>query len=170
LADLRPSPINPRFALLDIATQPPGIGAYAAATVQPSRSVRAASSSLGTRQPCATSQFVRLYDDHMTRRTGRHPDPVRVVAAMVGAVAERCVIGQRITDGEALAEIAECLTQLPREKRTDALTRAAAGYVDDDRHRSDDVLALLVRAGADLETAQAMRAADPRRCFQVGGR
>ena len=88
---------------------------------------------------------------------------------MVGGVAERCVIGRGITVDEALAEIGECLAQLPRERRAAAVTHAAVGYVNSGRHGAAAVLQLLVRAGADPDRAREL-AVQPRHGFQVGGR
>lgn len=67
-----------------------------------------------------------------------------------------CVQVGRLTVDQALAEMAEVLAKLPRERRQEALDQAAAGYVDpgplDPFHTP--AAELLGRAGANLDRAR----------------
>jgi hypothetical protein len=84
----------------------------------------------------------------VTRRSGRHPNQIRVVAAQLSGTAERCVIGRGLTHDQALLEFGECLGPLPPRDRQQALDYATARYVDGHTDASDAIVRLLVRAGA----------------------
>ena len=92
----------------------------------------------------------------MTRRSGRNPDPTRVVAAQLGGTAERCVIGRGLTDDRALVEFGECLGPLPPRERQQALDYATARYIDGHTDTAKAIVLLLARAGADLDHARAI--------------
>jgi hypothetical protein len=92
----------------------------------------------------------------MSRRSGRNPDPVRVVAAQLGGTAERCVIGGGLTDDQALVEFGTDLGPLSPAQRQAALDYATARYVEAGTDVAAAIAALLERAGADLERARAI--------------
>lgn len=80
---------------------------------------------------------------------------VQLAAARINGTAMSCVQVGRLTEAEALAEIAGIVAALPREDRQRALDQAAAPYmrpaVTDVWHAS--VARLLDLAGADLVRA-----------------
>jgi hypothetical protein len=94
---------------------------------------------------------------------GRRSDPIRVAAAAISGVAERVALLGRTPDAEALVEIRENLARLPADRRQAALDEAAAAFIDSERPGAvrwlPVALALLARAGADLERAKVLRAA-----------
>jgi hypothetical protein len=59
---------------------------------------------------------------------GRRADRVRVAAAQVSGVAAAYAHVRRISEGEALAEIAAILDRLPADRRQKALDQAASVY------------------------------------------
>ena len=92
----------------------------------------------------------------MTRRSGRNPDPVRVAAAQIGGTAERCVIGRGLADDQALVEFGTDLAALSPSQRQAALDYATARFVDETTGVAAAIVALLTRAGANLDTAWAI--------------
>jgi hypothetical protein len=86
---------------------------------------------------------------------------VRVAAAQASGVAAAYAHVRRIGEGEALAEIAAILDRLPADRRQKALDLAASTYAAPGQ--SDlwypAASRLLERAGANLGTARAIRAA-----------
>jgi hypothetical protein len=103
-----------------------------------------------------TCLLERLYDEQMTRRSGRNPDPARVVAAQLGGTAERCIIGHGLTDDQALLDFGACLGPLSPSQRQLALDYATARYVDDEADPAKAIVLLLARAGANLDRARAI--------------
>jgi hypothetical protein len=97
-----------------------------------------------------------MYDRGVTRRSGRNPDPVRVAAAQIGGTAERCVIGHGLTDDQALVEFGTCLAPLSPPQRQGALDYATARFVDEPTDTAAAIVALLARAGANLDTGWAI--------------
>lgn len=89
----------------------------------------------------------------------RGTDKVRIAAAQLSGLALACVQVRRLSDDEALAEMADVVAGLPAGRRQTALDQAAASYVDpgptDAFHAA--AAGLLQRAGADLDQALALR-------------
>lgn len=84
---------------------------------------------------------------------------MRVAAAQLSGIAQRVCVGQRATVEEGLAEMAEVLAKLPRPAdRQRALDLAVVPYVEPEYEAHGRVRDLLVRAGADLAAAAAIRA------------
>jgi len=86
-------------------------------------------------------------------------DRVGVAAAGLSGLALACVQVRRLTEDQALAEMAQILAELPRERRQEALDRAAAGYLDPGPLAPfhDLAAALLARAGANLDHARQLQ-------------
>jgi hypothetical protein len=98
-----------------------------------------------------------MYDSLVTRRSGRNANAVRVIAAQLGGTAERYVTGSGLTDDQALVEFGASLGPLAPAQRQEALDYATARYVDDPTAAAAAITALLVRAGADLDGARAIK-------------
>jgi hypothetical protein len=99
-------------------------------------------------------------------------DRVGVATSSVAAIAEIYARGDRFTWEQAMKEIRNELTawKIPSERIREVMANAATNYVDSDAWRADVALQLLVDAGADVERARAIRAAQPpRRVIGIGG-
>jgi L-asparaginase/Glu-tRNA(Gln) amidotransferase subunit D len=80
-----------------------------------------------------------------------------VTSAMVGGSAEAHGHLRRLTADEAVAEVTACLDErVQPERRSAVLADAAAGYTPaaTDRAEHARALAVLVAAGADIDTAE----------------
>ena len=71
---------------------------------------------------------------------------------------QRCVVAHGLTEDAALVEIGAALAAVPEVAWSAVLARAAASYVDSPDAWRQAALALLVRAGADVERARALKA------------
>src|SRR5262249_44629127 len=108
---------------------------------------------------------LELMYDPTVGRGRRHPDLVRIVAAQISGIAERCVIVHGLTEDQALVEIGEALAAIgPGQQRREALAYAVARYVDETTTAAAVVASLLQRAGADLDLARIIRT-KPRSSF-----
>jgi hypothetical protein len=93
---------------------------------------------------------------------GRRYDPYLVAVASLTGVTKRYAWRKRVSRDDALVEIAEVVADLPKDRRRDALTEAAQGFfrVDPAYDYGPAALQLLADAGADLDAAAALAAAD----------
>jgi hypothetical protein len=99
-------------------------------------------------------------------------DKVRVATSSVAGIAELYARGDRFTREQAIQEIRNELTawKIPSDRIGEVMANAATNYVDSDAWRADVALQLLIDAGADVERARAIRAAQPpRRVIGIGG-
>lgn len=86
---------------------------------------------------------------------------IRLASAAITGIAMACAQVHRLTDDEALSEIAAVIAKLPKADRQAALDLAASGYVEPGPgdYFFPSVAALLERAGANLDEARRLRAA-----------
>jgi hypothetical protein len=96
----------------------------------------------------------------------------RVAASCIAGLAEIYGRGERYTWEQAMQEIQRELKtwKIQPDRVGEVMAKAATSYVDSDAWRADVALQLLVDAGADVERARAIRAAEPpRRVIGIGG-
>ena len=90
----------------------------------------------------------------------RTPDPLKIAAARISGIAQRCAAG-RVSSDAALVEVGAALGALPDVQWGEALADAASAFVDRSDSVAGRVLDVLQRAGVDLDRAAALRAARP---------
>jgi hypothetical protein len=99
-------------------------------------------------------------------------DRERVAASSIAGVADLYARGDRFTWDSAMQEIQNLFTmwKIHPDRIREVMAKAATSYVDSDAWRADVALQLLVDAGADVQRARAIRAAQPpRRVIGIGG-
>jgi hypothetical protein len=92
-------------------------------------------------------------------RMARNTDPLRIASARITGTVKACIVAHRLTQDQALVHIGSALGSVSELRWGEVLSDAAAGYVDSDESWREPALALLVRAGADLDRARAIKAA-----------
>jgi hypothetical protein len=87
----------------------------------------------------------------------------QVAASTISGLAENYARGDRHTWDEAMQEIQDRLRawKIRPERVAEVMANAATSFVDSDAWRADVALQLLVDAGANVERARAIRAAQP---------
>jgi hypothetical protein len=86
-----------------------------------------------------------------------------MAASSIGGLAETYAQRDRLAGDRAMQEIQDRLKmwKIPSDRVTEVLSAAATTFVDSDAWRADVALQLLVDAGADVDRARAIRAAQP---------
>jgi SLT domain-containing protein len=114
---------------------------------------------VGSANPQVPLLIERMYD-HAVRASGE-----QVATTGIAWVANAYAQGDRFTREQAMQAIQQELRawRVQPERTGEVLSSAATGYVDSAALRANVALQLLVDAGADVERARAIRAAQPPR-------